>query len=537
MRANPKTARFALQRTRGYVPPVALRTQWRGQRDTQSRRFGLLVLASLIAHLPFTPLAAVFGLISLASLQSPTEIDLGELTAIPVALLTDIPGNAVTSADNEADRPKATETDVSLPPDPPPSVEQNSDSERAGPDAAVDAGVAPSDGGPDGGAPDGGAPDGGAPDGGAPSDGGPDGGAPDGGAPDGGARGEPLALEQVGGQVVDSNANVRLQLHNARIRRHPLGPQLGQLLGRIYQWRDFLGPTGLDAIRDFDLTMVAGPQLRDSSKVAAIMLYNVADSKVHGAIDTLVRRGRGGKWLDAGRLAAVARADRAERTFIQLPENKVVMVVPPSAAAHALSLRSLRIPTPTGDWVLDSYVVSPWRVFLGSRFDFPKSIKWMSARVFALEDGGVSAELVLQDESEGAAAENSARIARAINALTQLDLGLVGALLGAKTHRFIEPVQLSPEGDQIRGTVRATQAQLANLLEMAGGFLTPEGRREIAGESRPIESEKRAAPASSGRGTGDIPAPSVSLRPPAPTPAGSLSAAPATSGAASVEVQ
>ncbi len=471
---------FALRPAWGYVPHVALGTQWRGQRDTHGTRFQGLVLLSLILHLPLTPFSALIGLLALLDTEVSDAPDLGELKAIPVELLMGDEDQAPTASVEQPSKPSDEQAATIVPEPAPVPVEEK----LPGRDAGLDAGVGPADAGIDAGdasasPEDAGPPpiDGGVPDSGL--DAGDAGYNPDAAPPaDGGELPDPIALAGEAGSVVDANANVRLRIHNARIRQHALGPTLGALLGRVYQWRDFFAPTGLDAIRDFDEMLVVGPQFRDSSQVAAVMLYRVEDERIREAVDALVRRDTRGHWLDGGVPAAVARADRAERTFVLLPDSDVVMVVPASAAASALAQKSLRFPPTVGDAVAEAYVVSPWRVFLRTGVEVPKSIEWAKVRVSLTPDGGAAADLVLQDESETQAKDNAATLSAAANALTQLNLGVLGALLGAKQHRFVEPITLSVEGSRIVGTVRATPSQLASLLQMAESLFKPEGRRQ-----------------------------------------------------------
>ncbi|HWZ89361.1 MAG TPA: hypothetical protein VNW92_10940, partial [Polyangiaceae bacterium] len=65
-------------------------TQRRGPADTSSSRFAKLLVVSLLLHVPFTPWAALVGLLSL---WSPPAEDVASppITAIPVDLIEDQP--------------------------------------------------------------------------------------------------------------------------------------------------------------------------------------------------------------------------------------------------------------------------------------------------------------------------------------------------------------------------------------------------------------------------------------------------------------
>ncbi len=463
---------------------MALGTQWRGQRDTERARLGLLFFISLLVHLPLTPWSALLGLLALVESKPGPVQDLGELKAIPIELLQSggeepapeaAPGDPETAAEEPPPpAPEATRLDEAMPDGGLPDA--GTDSED------LDAGKDSNERDPDGGTER---------------------------ALDAGAEGgidDPVALSGEAGEVVDANANVRLLIHAARIRQHPLGPVLGTLLARVYQWRDFFGPSGLDAIRDFDEYLIVGPQFRESSQVAAVMRYRVDDERIRAAVHALVERSPGGHWLDAGVPAAVARADRADRTFVILPDSDVVMVVPPSAAAHALQQRKLEFPAGTGDTVLEAHIATPWRVLLGTRFEFPRTIHSARVKVSLTSDGGARAEVVLRDQSAELAAANATELTRVLDAVTQLDLGVLGALLGARRHRFIEPTVFRAEGSKIVGTVRATPAQLAQLLEIGASLLTPDGRSRRSAP-RPTSGAPSVAPLDAEAGSSPVSAP------------------------------
>jgi hypothetical protein len=433
----------------------------------------VLVVVSLLLHSPFTPLAALFGLFGLLTHDTSGEqVPEEAITAIPIDLIPDEePDPGGQPAEKPAPKP-ASEKDpfdeleksdrepkTQLEPEHRPEAEQD-----AGPsDAGADALVAMADSG---------ASDGGA------------------GVGAGKAIGDPVAASGSAGKIADSNANVRLIVYNERLRNHAMGPRVATLLSQAYQWRDFFGPAKLDPIHDVDRMLIAGPQFKQSSNVVAVLHYNVSQDRMKRAIDALVQRDApAGGWLDGGVPAATAHADRAERLFV-LPAPNILVVAPPSAAAHALKLgRDTRLPPARGPEVLMAYVVTPWRAFVGIPFNFPHSIKWVRMKVTPSADGGAVATLVAEDESAESAQRNAEQLQKQMDAVTQIKLGALGALFGRAEHKVIERVTLVAQGNQIHGTVVATPRQLGALLEAiaqaAKQFAEDNARKAQAAKPQP----------------------------------------------------
>jgi hypothetical protein len=465
-------------------------TAWRGSVDTTRWRLGRLVLISLVLQSPFTPLAALFGLFGLlqpAGPAPPAE-DEAAITAIPIDLVPD----------DQLERGGAGEPKPEVPPekaaaqdDPFKDLDFDEPAEKAAPVETVDAGSEDElDAGTDAGADaliaqaDA-----------APADGG--------AAGAGKAIGDPVVMSGSAGRLVDANANVRLIIYNDRIRNHPMGLRIGTLLSQAYQWRDFFGPAKLDPIRDVDVILLAGPQLRDSSSVLGVLRYNVSEEKMKKAVDALVQRDTAaGGWMDAGVPAATARADRASRIFA-FPAPHILVVAPPSAADSALKApKDLRFPAPKGPEALTTFVTTPWRAFIGVPFKVPRSIKSVRMHITPTADGGAIADLVAKDESEAAAKKDAQELQQSFDAITQVKLGVLGALLGRKEHKIIERVTFTARGDEIHGTVIATPKQLAGLLEAVA-----QAAKQIAEEN----ARKAQAKADGGAAPGQSP----SAEPPA----------------------
>ncbi len=510
--AKAVPARFACDAGADYLVRVGFRTQWRGQRDTtSSRRFWKLLVLSLMLHAPLTPLAALVGLIGLLARRPAGDVPASheKITAIPVELLED-EGSGPAGARSDAPKPSPKAAKVA-PPAPKPG--------HAGTTQLVT-------GERDAGAPRPGARDGGTR--------GSDAGKARAGS--GSSVGDPVALAGSAGRVADSHANVRLIIYNDRIRSHPLGARIGKLLGQVDQWHDFFGPAGLDPIKDFDRILIAGPQLRDSSNVVAVLRYNVSRQRMKRALDALVARDSAqGGWLDAGVPAARARGDRAERIFV-LPAPHILVVTPPSAEKSALSLSPhTRFPAAKGSVALSVYVNTPWRALIGINFNVPRSIAWVRMDITATPDGGATANVVAMDASPAAAKRDADNLTTAINAVTQVNLGILGSILGHKQFKLIEPVSLSAHGKRIEGTVRATPKELGALLEAVWAKaqqIAQDNARAAARSSADAGAPAPTAPAPSGPVPSAAASASGASPAPAPTAPGSAATPPPASAPA-----
>lgn len=446
-------------------------------------------MVSLLLHVPFTPLGALWGLLSFTHRSSEGRApDLGEIHAIPVDLLESGPAKA----EPAAPAVNAAAPAVAEPRKPKPRP------------AATDAG-APSDGGA------------------SDAEDGKDAGPGDAGADSGPT--EPVALAGSAGKMADANANVRILVYTDAVRGQPLGARIGRLLASVPQWRDFFGPGGLDPIRDFDRILIAGPQLRDSSEVLAVLQYNVDEAKILAAVGDLVRRDpRGGSWLDAGVPAATARADRAPRVFVVSPRSKVAIVTPPSAATDAIRRAKghLGFPPASGKQAVVAYVNTPWRMFIGVPFSVPKSLQSARLTLTPTERGGASITLQVKDVSPEQAQRDRDELWQAFRGNQFVPL------LELATGRLM--VSLEAHESEVRGTIELSPQQVAFVLNLAEGWFAEHARirsqRAGAPEAQPVP-QPTASPTSVPAAPDASAAPTVPGAPAVTSPPSSPSSVPA----------
>lgn len=113
------------------------------------------------------------------------------------------------------------------------------------------------------------------------------------------------------------------------------------------------------------------------------------------------------------------------------------------------------------------HVKTPWRALIGLPFRLPESIAWLRLDVLPLENGGAELRLVAEDESAELASEHARSLSTALNALTNPDLGALGALVGMPSIAFIERVQFKARDRRLSAEVTVTPRQLDRLLTYA----------------------------------------------------------------------
>ncbi len=417
---------------------MGLETHWRGQSDTNRARLVWVLVGSLLLHSPLTPVFTLIGWFLLPPPEPPPVVE--PITSIAVDLLE---GEEAASAPKVAAPEPAAPEESSVSIDPTPAAAEKAPVRDAG--APVDAGAPDAEPEADAGSADAGAPE----DGGA--------GEGDAGADEGGPR-DPIALVGEAQKLVGNNGNVQVVIDTEKVRAHRLGPRIGRMLGAIPQWRDFLGHSQIDAIRDFDRLVISAPQLvADSSELVAILFANVPDKQLRAAVDALVQADpKHGEWKKKAPVpTATAYADRAARVFV-LPSPGVVVVTPPSAEKAAQGLRKLKAPSLPGEVVLRGKLVTPANAAKGLPIQMPPSLKSVKVMWFTLTPtvgGGVVIELEAEDASPEQASENATAL---LGAVRSIPLNAV----------FLDRFTFDADGTKIKGRISLRQQQVLMVLSM-----------------------------------------------------------------------
>ncbi len=283
--------------------------------------------------------------------------------------------------------------------------------------------------------------------------------------------GDPVALSGVAGKVVDGNARVRVLVFNDRLRDHKLAPKIDQILANIRQWRDFFGPSGINPVKDLDRILIAGPQLRDSSKLVVVVQHHVEKDRMRGAVAALVKGPPAGRWIDDAPFpAALAHADRAER-IVALPDANVAIIAPKTTQKQVLSIKpGLVFPDSLGQEIVTAYVKEPWR-YAGRLFRVPKTIAWIRVAVFEGADGGAIVRLLAEDASPELAKKHARQLTRDVNRATEIDLVLW-------KERMVRRTRFVAKGKRLEAEIIATRGQLRSIVDIVYEFLKPPSRKK-----------------------------------------------------------
>jgi hypothetical protein len=459
-----------------------------------SRRWLTWALSiSALAHLALTPVAGLLGLMAWLFTPAPeVDAEAEQLRSIPITLLSDEELGQLEAA--SAPPPAPAQPEMVLPPDPespapavkPPAPAAPPAPPKPAPEPPPQKAAAKSPrGGPDG-------------------------------------SGHPVAMSGIDSEVVDSNANVNLLLMTERIRNHPLGPRIGRLITAFPQWNSFFEAGDIDPVRDINRLLVVGPQFRRSADVVAILQHGLPAPALRAALDRLVQRPPRGRWLKSQIPAAYAHADRAERLFA-MTAPQVLVVAPPQLERQILTAPPTRFPTPAGDEAVVLHVKTPWRALMGLPFRLPESIAWLRLDVLPVADGSVQVRITAEDADAGLASEHARSLSDALNALTNPDLGALGALVGLRSIAFIDRIDFQARDKRISGQVRITPRQLERLLAYAEELVASwTGRRTsmgptAPGSSNPAAPARPSAPRSERTAPASVPATrQPSTQPPAP---------------------
>lgn len=268
---------------------------------------------------------------------------------------------------------------------------------------------------------------------------------------------DPVGLSGDGQKIAPRDPNVSLLIYPERIRDHRLAVQFAPTLTKLKNWRNFFGGTELDPVRDTDRILLAGPQLRDSSRVVAVVRYNVPQARVRSAIDVVVKRsGSRGQWENKRVPVAKAHVDGAERYFV-MPGPNMLVVVPPDGLEQALKLpANLRFPS-VGNEAVVLFLKYPANAFRDMPLKLPRSVEWMRFSLSLNPKGGADARLDAKDKDAETAAKNAPELTETINKAMVVDLIFT-------KRRLLDPVTFRAEGDHIRAETHVTDAQLRHIL-------------------------------------------------------------------------
>jgi hypothetical protein len=445
------------------------------------RAFAIAVTVAFILHLPLVPSKLNEWLRLVLQGQAADYDDPNAKAIVPIDL----------DLLNEEPSPTAAGT----PPPPPPAGESPPAAPKVAGDSATIADAGPMDAGPADAAADADAPPKKRPvsDAGPAEDAGPKGA----GAP---SLRDPIAAAGGAGKIAAKDSNIQVLIAGNVIRKHQLGASFARILVLIPEWHQFFADSPIDPIRDLNHLLITAPRLRgDSSKLVAVMDFNVPESKIKEAVDLVVTNA-GGSWLeDVPVPTARAKVSAGDRLFALVPGKKLLVVLPYEAKDQLEGLKKSKgFPNSKVGIVIS--MVTPSRPFRNI-FALPDTLKWMRVAVTPTPDGGADVAIEGGDASEKDAQKHAPEITKAFDSVRTVNLVVT-------TLDVIDHAEFVADGATIKTQVHVSEAQLKRIVGMAEMQLAALARDRAA-----------AAAAASGASTAK-PAPAAPVSPAAPaTPA------------------
>jgi hypothetical protein len=336
------------------------------------------------------------------------------------------------------------------------------------------------------------------------------------------------------GKLGVKSPNVQVLFNGSRLRGNNAGAALGGVLTALPEWKSFFEGTSIDPIGDAEHLLIAGPQLRKSRDAVVWMQYRVSEKEMRDAIDTLVKRSKGGKWIDGAPVpAAIARAHGYRRVFALVPGKKLLAVLPYAARGELEKLKSVKPFNQASKAGIVIALTTPRNAFAGYEdvIDVPKSFKWLRFVVTPLAEGGADVALEIGDTSPEDAAKNAPLLEKQLSQVRTL--AKLATIIGADV---LPPMKVEVDRDILRVNAQVSQKGLSHILNLARAHFAKKVEPEKKSPNDANEEEEKGGDAAASSATPAVPATSSSTAAsaaPSSAPAPSTSAAPSSKPTAS----
>lgn len=321
---------------------------------------------------------------------------------------------------------------------------------------------------------------------------------------------DPIAAAGGAGKISAKDPNVQVLIAGNVIRKHQLGAAFARILVMIPEWHQFFADSPIDPIRDLNHLLITAPRFRgDTSKVVAVMDFNVPEAKIKGAID-LVVTAAGGSWLDDAPVpTARAKVAAGDRLFALVPGKRLLVVLPYEAKDQLEGLKKSK-GFPNSKVGIAVSMVTPSRPFRGI-FALPDTIKWMRVAVTPTADGGADVALEGGDASEKDAQLHAPQITKAFDQVRTVNLVVT-------TLDILDHAEFVAVGASIKTELHVSEAQLKRIVGMAEMQLSALTRQRAAAAAAASAAPASTAPMPTITApTPTVTAPSTTLPAPAPT--------------------
>jgi hypothetical protein len=268
---------------------------------------------------------------------------------------------------------------------------------------------------------------------------------------------DPVSAAGAVGKIAAKDPNVQVLVSGSVLRKHEMGAWMAGLLVQIPEWRAFFEGSPVDPVRDFNHLLITAPYLKkDTSKVVAVMEYNLSPDLARDAIDRVLRR-TNGVWLeDAPVTTARAKVGGVPRLFALLPEHRLLVVLPADAMDQLARLKQAKPFRSSAEGVVVSMLTpaGPFKDFL----PLPPTLKWLRFAVTPTADGGADLAIDVGDRSADEARDHAAVLTRLIEARRKV------SVLGLAEVEIIDPVTFIADRDVIRARVHLQPQKLRLIM-------------------------------------------------------------------------
>lgn len=308
---------------------------------------------------------------------------------------------------------------------------------------------------------------------------------------------DPMSAAGGAGKVSAKDPNIQVLIAGNVIRKHELGAAFSRILVLIPEWHQFFEGSPIDPIRDLNHLLITAPRFRgDTSKLVAVMDFNVPEPQIRAAVDIMIQQAHG-EWLEDSPVpAAHARVLGSDRIFALVPGKKLLVLLPQEAEDQLAGLKKTQGFRNSTVGIVVS-MLTPARPFR-QIFPIPATVKWMRVAVTPTGDGGADVAVEGGDKSPEDAEKHAAELTKAFDQVRTIDM--VFTRIDVLDHADFTAV-----GDVIKAQVHVTSRQLKLIL----GFVEQRLKEQTMAQG--AAAPPAAAGASSAR-----PAPTLSAPLPAP---------------------
>jgi hypothetical protein len=271
------------------------------------------------------------------------------------------------------------------------------------------------------------------------------------------------------GKIAAKDPNVQILIAGKVLRRSALGAWASSFLVDNPDWRLFFEGSPLDPVRDFDHVLITAPRLKDdTSKMVAVLEYNVPFEVARAAVEAVLHRANGTWVEDAKVTAGRAKVGGAVRIFALVPQRHLLVILPGEAMDQLDRLDQAKGFRNSAEGLIVSMLTPsrPFKEFL----PLPESLKWLRASLTPTPDGGVDLAVEAGDQSPDLAQAHAELLTREIEARRKIDLKVT-------TVEIVDPVPFTATKEVIKARTHLPAHRLQALMDWVAQLAREHYRR------------------------------------------------------------